>query len=354
MGSPLGSEEAGAVLGPDQYVCTLPAEVCKLAETHLMEEDRARTSAIVQMRDFISSHPSITKCRMDGNFLLRFLRMKKFRVEEAQEQLEKYLRMRQEHPQWFTKLNILDPTLDELISTGYFFALPERDESGRRVFFSRLAPQWAFIPWPVPLLYNNSRKKRKPMFSLHSSLPGKMDPARFTASDQMRSMLVGFESLIEDEENQVRGFTYIFDEKELGLSIITLWTPSDVSKAFQCCEKTIPMRHKEIHIVNLPSTLMAVFEFAKTLLSDKIKNRFQMHSDNSKLRQAVPARLLPKEYGGTIPLADMIQMYKKELLSVRSRVLMLDQMHIGKKPKNKRIDKALTTIQRNFKKLDID
>ncbi|MPC07514.1 hypothetical protein E2C01_000075 [Portunus trituberculatus] len=62
--------------------------------------------------------------------------MKKFRVEEAQEQLEKYLRMRQEHPQWFTKLNILDPTLDELISTGYFFALPERDESGRRVFFS--------------------------------------------------------------------------------------------------------------------------------------------------------------------------------------------------------------------------
>ncbi|KAK8381531.1 hypothetical protein O3P69_018546 [Scylla paramamosain] len=321
MGSPLGSEEAGAVLGPDQYVCTLPAEVCKLAETHLMEEDRARTSAIVQMRDFISSHPSITKCRMDGNFLLRFLRMKKFRVEEAQEQLEKYLRMRQEHPQWFTKLNILDPTLDELISTGYFFALPERDESGRRVFFS---------------------------------VGGKMDPARFTASDQMRSMLVGFESLIEDEENQVRGFTYIFDEKELGLSIITLWTPSDVSKAFQCCEKTIPMRHKEIHIVNLPSTLMAVFEFAKTLLSDKIKNRFQMHSDNSKLRQAVPARLLPKEYGGTIPLADMIQMYKKELLSVRSRVLMLDQMHIGKKPKNKRIDKALTTIQRNFKKLDID
>ena len=63
-----------------------------------------------------------------------------------------------------------------------------------------------------------------------------MDPTRFTASDQMRSMLVGFESLIDDEENQVRGFTYIFDEKELGLSIITLWTPSDVSKAFQCCE----------------------------------------------------------------------------------------------------------------------
>ena len=64
MGSPLGSEEAGVVLGPDQYVCTLPAEVCKLAETHLKEEEQARTSGIVQMRNFISSHPLITKCRL--------------------------------------------------------------------------------------------------------------------------------------------------------------------------------------------------------------------------------------------------------------------------------------------------
>lgn len=47
-------------------------------------------------------------------------------------------------------------------------------------------------------------------------------------------------------------------------------------------------------------------------------------------------------------------MYKKELLAMRSRVLMLDNMHIAKKPKSKKVDKALSTIQRNFKKLEID
>lgn len=47
-------------------------------------------------------------------------------------------------------------------------------------------------------------------------------------------------------------------------------------------------------------------------------------------------------------------MYKKELLAVRERVLMLEQMAISKKPKSKRIEKAINTIQRNFKKLDID
>lgn len=48
------------------------------------------------------------------------------------------------------------------------------------------------------------------------------------------------------------------------------------------------------------------------------------------------------------------EMYKKELLAARSRVLMLDNMHIAKKPKSKKVDKALSTIQRNFKKLEID
>ncbi|KAK7017918.1 hypothetical protein SK128_013831, partial [Halocaridina rubra] len=177
-----------------------------------------------------------------GNFLLRFLRLKKFRIKESQELLEKYLYIRLEHSHWFGRLDIRDTMLEDLIDKGYFFALPERDDSGRRVFFS---------------------------------VAGTMDPNRHTTADQVRATMIGLESLLEDEENQVRGFTYIFDEKDVGLGIITLWSPSEVSKAFQCCEKTIPARHKEIHFVNLPTALYAIFEFSKTLLSDKIKNRFQ-------------------------------------------------------------------------------
>ncbi|XP_063598765.1 alpha-tocopherol transfer protein-like [Penaeus indicus] len=321
MGSPYGAGEAYAVLGEDEYVCTLPPEVRKVASRDLMEDEATRVAGLKAMREFVARNTAITKCRLDGNFLLRFLRMKKFRIREAQELLEKYLHMRTENTHWFHGLDIKDPMIEDLIDRGYFFALPERDDSGRRVFFS---------------------------------VAGRMDPTKHTTSDQMKSMQIAFESLLEDEENQVRGFTYIFDEKDVGLSIITLWSPADVTKAFQCCEKTIPMRHKEIHFVNLPTALFAIFEFAKTLLSEKIKNRFQIHSDESKLRKKVPLRILPKEYGGTVPMAEMIKMYKKELTAVRSRVLMLDNMHIEKKVKHKKIGKAINTIQRNFRKLDID
>lgn len=64
MGSPAESLEAGAVLGPDHYVCTLPEEVCKVAKTLLGEEEQSRTAALLQMRHFVTTHPSITNCRM--------------------------------------------------------------------------------------------------------------------------------------------------------------------------------------------------------------------------------------------------------------------------------------------------
>lgn len=322
MGSPYGAGgDVCSVLGEDDYVCTLTPEVRKLATRDLGEDDNARTTGLQQMREYIRRNQAITKCRLDGNFLLRFLRMKKYRIKEAQDFLEKYLRIRLEHAHWFARLDIRDRNLEHLIDQGYFFALPERDDNGRRVFFS---------------------------------IAGKMDPSRHTTADQVRATMIGLESLLEDEENQVRGFTYIFDEKDVGLAILSLWSPSEVSKAFQCCEKTIPARHKEIHFVNLPTALFAIFEFAKTLLSDKIKNRFQVHNDETKLKKKIPIRILPKEYGGTVPMAEMIKMYKKELTAVRSRLLMMDQMHIMKKPKTKKIEKAITSIQKNFRKLDID
>ena len=54
----------------------------------------------------------------DANFLLRFLRMKKFRLPEAQEVLLKYLRMRQKEPHYFHRLDVHDPAISDLVARG--------------------------------------------------------------------------------------------------------------------------------------------------------------------------------------------------------------------------------------------
>ncbi|RXG72299.1 Clavesin-1 [Armadillidium vulgare] len=288
----------------DAYICPLSPETKRIAQRELSEEEHTRSLALRQIREWVASNPSIIRCRTDSNFLLRFLRMKKFRVGDAQQILERYLRMRMDHPSWFRNLDFRDPRMEELIDRGYFFALPERDDAGRRVFFS---------------------------------VAGCLDATRDTSSDMMKAVQIGLESLIEDEENQVRGFCYILDEKNVGFSVVTLWTPSEVSKAFHCSEKNIPMRHKEIHFVNLPISLYAVFEVAKTMLSDKIRKRFQ-NKLNSNLYFKIPT----------------VQ-YKKELEEVRGKVLSLDAMEWSKPVKLKKLDKfSVNKLQRSFKMIEID
>ena len=179
--------------------------------------------------------------------------------------------------------------------------LPERDQHGRRVIFSQAA---AF------------------------------DSSKYTVSDLMRAHVMTFETLLNDEENQVRGFTYIFDEKDVSWSHLSIWTPSEVSKAFSCCERALPMRHKDIHFLHLPWTMHLIFQFAKSLLSEKIRNRFKTHSNLEHLQKSVSTSTLPLEYGGTKPVKECIQSWKVELEENRASLLDLDLLKVDHSPLN--------------------
>lgn len=72
----------------------------------------------------------------DAPFLLRFLRTKKYSIPQACSMLERYLTIRQMYPQWFQKLDPLDPKIAAVIDAGYLLPLPKRDTEGRRVVLS--------------------------------------------------------------------------------------------------------------------------------------------------------------------------------------------------------------------------
>lgn len=41
-------------------------------------------------------------------------------------------------------------------------------------------------------------------------------------------------------------------------------------------QQSFPMRHKEINILNLPKPLKYVYDFAKSNMSEKLKDRFKV------------------------------------------------------------------------------
>lgn len=75
------------------------------------------------------------------------------------------------------------------------FALPERDKLGRRVIFYR------------PHVY---------------------DPSKNINHDIVRYSGIVFETLLEDEENQIRGVVHVVDASNLGFAYMTVMTPQEV------------------------------------------------------------------------------------------------------------------------------
>lgn len=273
----------------------LSPAVLERARVDLNEDEQGREQALAEMRAWIHRNRHILVCREDANFLLRFLRMKKFRMPEAQAVLMKYLNMRQKEPHYFHRLDIHDPAINDLVTRGYMFVLPERDSCGRRVVVSR---------------------------------GSRVDPSRHTPEQVIRTNLMTFETLLEDEETQVRGFTYLYDQKSIGFSHVFMWSPSQVSHMIGCCESAMPMRHRQINLVNVHTLIHTVLEFVKGLIAEKLRSRFVIHSNVEKLQRTLPVKILPKEYGGVTPIDDMIGAWKKELESSRQRVLALDQMQV--------------------------
>lgn len=280
----------------DEYVSNLKNDLQQLAQQELEETQQVRDESLAALRSWIETQSHLRGCRLDSNFLLRFLRMQKHNMERTTLVLEKYLIMRVQHPNWFQRLDIRDPAIHELVTNGYLFVLPERDHNGRKVIFS---------------------------------VARNLDPSRHTSSDAMRAHLITFEALLEDEETQIRGFTYIFDCSGISLGHLGIWTPSEVAKIFSCCEKNLPMRHREINLLSLPFGVWAVFEFAKTLLSDKIRKRFCVHGDIVKLQKKFPdISFLPREYGGQTPLHQQATDWATHLEIIRPRLLALDAMNV--------------------------
>ncbi len=86
----------------------------------------------------------------------------------------------------------------------------------------------------------------------------------------------------------------------------------------------------------------------------------QLHKDGAHLADGVDPKILPKEYGGEIPLADMIQSFKEEIAGRNSRVWALDRMQLDldlmKKSATapKKLSSDIMGMTGSFKKLEID
>ncbi|KAM3956730.1 LOW QUALITY PROTEIN: retinaldehyde-binding protein 1-like [Aphomia sociella] len=299
----------------------LPVELRERARVELREETALREQALAQMRHFIDKHPAIKKSRTDAPFLLRFLRTKKYSIPQACSMLERYLTIRQMYPHWFQKLDPLDPKIAAVIDAGYLVPLPKRDTEGRSVL----------------------------------SCMGRFDPHVYDSCVMARVHSMIVELLLNEPRSQLLGYTHVNDEAGMQMPHVSLWSLSDVRVMLNCIQNSTPMRHKCTHFVNIPQYGVRFFEFAVSLLSDKLKNRVMFHRTSEDLTKHVDPAILPKEYGGTVPLKDMIEELKRNLLKHRDELLALDDMYVDLYALEKNdITQNIHSTAGSFRKLELD
>lgn len=138
------------------------------------------------------------------------------------------------------------------------------------------------------------------------------------------------------------------------------------------------MRHKEIHVLNIPQLFKYVYDFCLGLVSNKLKKRvfvsttsqieyhktkssFQIYDTQSDLHKNVDPKLLPKEYGGEMPMSEMIALWKEELEAKRERLLSYDSIKllsdrgiIRRRSKSVIAADGASSVPGSFRKLEVD
>ncbi|KAL9699674.1 hypothetical protein quinque_003115 [Culex quinquefasciatus] len=272
----------------------LPNCLDRIARAELREDDQLRKQSLEQMREWIAKNPRIKNCRTDDAFLLRFLRTKKFSVVRACETLQKYLTMRQTYPKWCRKLDPQDPEISALLD--YCALVPVgRDSSGRIVVMGVVR---------------------------------NFDATRHGSDDMIRLNMLVTEALLDDEANQIAGFTHVFDNSAMTMAHVTCWTLENIGGYLRSIANGVPIRLKQNHFVNVPSFAAQVSKYCLSYASEKLKSRIFCHRSIDELRKNIEPTVLPEEYGGTVPLAKLNENFKKYLLTKRDMLLALDRMEI--------------------------
>ncbi|XP_004929842.1 retinaldehyde-binding protein 1 [Bombyx mori] len=300
------------------------------AITELRETQSTKEQSLQLMREWIEQNGDIKNVRQDEIFLLRFLRHKKYSIPMAQQTLLKYLSLRKFYPEIFKNLDYEDSNLQEIINNGYIVVSPVRDNKGRRVIF-----------------YNMS----------------KFNATRFSCWDMCRAHMLVYESLMDDPLNQICGFNHIGDGNGISGAHITAWNPSDFGRIIKWGEQSLSMRHKAVHLINVPVALKYVIDFATSKVSQKMAHRLKVCTNSKLLHTQTDVDCLPTLYGGKLELREMIEYTKQILKEQKENVLALDNMEIlstrgiissrGRNRDNND-NEDLISVEGSFRKLEID
>ncbi|KAK0139350.1 Clavesin-1 [Merluccius polli] len=225
----------------------LSPETTEKARLELNENPDSLHQDIQQVRDMIVTRPDIGFLRTDDDFILRFLRARKFDQAETFRLLAQYFQFRQQNLDMFQSFKVDDPGIKRALMDGFPGVLETPDQHGRKILIL-FASNW--------------------------------DQGRNSFTDILRAILLSLEVLIENPELQINGFILIIDWSNFSFKQASKLTPNILKLAIEGLQDSFPARFGGIHFVNQPWYIHAMYTIIKPFLKDKTRKRIFLHGNN--------------------------------------------------------------------------
>ncbi|XP_077516663.1 alpha-tocopherol transfer protein-like isoform X1 [Amblyomma americanum] len=235
-------------------------------------ESLLRDESLALLKKLLRGEDSLD-CPKDEEFLLKFLRARKYDAEAAFRTLQKYFRARRDYPAVFDNFSPSAVPYDAIFREHKLLAVSSRrDPLGRAVMLVRT---------------------------------GSWDPSICTVDEFTKACFILVEWMLLDEDVQKCGVVFVIDHKGLGLHHMTHFTPFTIQRLVSLTQDCYPVGVKAVYITNSPSIFDLLFSIAKTFLRSKLVERVHLFgSDLDRLQDVVPLDVIPEEGGGTFETFD--------------------------------------------------
>ncbi|CAL1273961.1 unnamed protein product [Larinioides sclopetarius] len=241
----------------------MPPKVRQKAKDELKETDEIVAPSLEKMREMIRDEKKL-KCPTDDEFLIQFLRARKFDVKKAFVLLQNMFELKKSYSDMFDNPDI--PGMKKIVANGPGYCFPYRDSDGCIVLVLQL---------------------------------NKWNPEETSISVGLTALTALLLSIIQNPVTQVCGVRILVDVKGFSLRQMRSVTPRYIHLLSKALRNCLPIRFKGIHFFNESIIFQYVWSVLKIVLTEKIRNRVHFHGDNQKsLHKSIPKEILHAEYGG--------------------------------------------------------
>ncbi|GFT08525.1 clavesin-1 [Nephila pilipes] len=246
---------------------TLTPEDLRVAREELGETPESRESCLRLLKEMLREQNEFTP-RTDDNYLLRFLRCRKFDSKKAFKMIREHYKFRKMNPGVFPSPSSIEKALRQHI----FDFLPHRDHKGRGIYVIR------FNRWN----------------------PDKINFTDFVAAGNLVA-----EYILDNNVTQINGYIGVWDYSGFSFKHFRLFcSPKNTMMLANLMQDRFPGRFKIAYCINCIPMVGTVWNILKQMMKEKFKNRVTILSSLEELHQHLDRSVLPKEYGGTLSIPD--------------------------------------------------